>query len=310
MKSLLQTSFDDVNSKICQLNEMKGEEEGEGNENENENENEMNIVSVKREWDGVNINAKRISNNNNAKSPNTDQFQSHSNSNSNSFSIIHNPKSFVQVLSTTTHSFFEKYIIPEMMRNDDDDDNSDNKYDEIQYPGMTIYSLLLLLTKNKSAVFIQLIDLTKNTIGFDDGVIECDNYQIQYCENAIEHCEYELTEHRFIIADVLTKKMSILISPFLDSFFIEYDISAMKENVIIDLNEEGRRWEGGELNGKPFGFGCEYSEEGNLVYEGFVFEGKKVCFGKEWNDDGNNNCLMYEGGYCNDERCGKVFSMI
>ena len=31
----------------------------------------------------------------------------------------------------------------------------------------------------------------------------------------------------------------------------------------------------------------------------------KVCFGKEWNDDGNNNCLMYEGGYCNNERWGK-----
>ena len=86
------------------------------------------------------------------------------------------------------------------------------------------------------------------------------------------------------------------------------DCSGMKENVIIDLNEGGRRWEGGELNGKPFGFGCKYSEEGNLVYEGFVFEGKKVCFGKEWNDNENNNCLMYEGGYCNDERWGKGIS--
>ena len=76
----------------------------------------------------------------------------------------------------------------------------------------------------------------------------------------------------------------------------------------MDLNREGRRWEGGELNGKSFGFGREYSEDGNLVYEGFVFEGKKVCFGKEWNDDGNNNCLMYEGGYCNDKRWGKGIS--
>ena len=45
-----------------------------------------------------------------------------------------------------------------------------------------------------------------------------------------------------------------------------------------------------------------------MIYEGFVFEGKKVCFGKEWNDDGNNNCLMYDGGYCNDKRCGKGIS--
>ena len=33
-----------------------------------------------------------------------------------------------------------------------------------------------------------------------------------------------------------------------------------------------------------------------------------MCFGKEWNDDGNNNCLMYEGGYCNDKRWGKGIS--
>ena len=180
-----------------------------------------------------------------------------------------------------------------MMRNDDDDDNSDNKYDEIQYPGMTIYSLLLLLTKNKSVDFVQLIDLTKNTFEFDDGVIECDNYQIQYCKNAIEHCKYELTEHRFIIADNSDgnkKRMAVLTAESVDSELVEMDCSGMRENVIIDLNSEGRRWEGGELNGKPFGFGREYSEDGNLVFEGFVFEGKKVCFGKEWNDDGNNNC--------------------
>ena len=62
------------------------------------------------------------------------------------------------------------------------------------------------------------------------------------------------------------------------------------------------------MNNKPFGFGYEYSEDGNLVYEGFVYEGKKVCVGKEWNDDGNNNCSMYEGGYCNGERWGKGIS--
>ena len=102
--------------------------------------------------------------------------------------------------------------------------------------------------------------------------------------------------------------MTVLTADGIDSELIEMDSSEMRENEIIDLNEEGRRWEGGELNGKPFGFGREYSEEGNLVYEGFVFEGKKVCFGKEYNDDVNNNCLMYEGGYWNDERWGKGIS--
>ena len=102
--------------------------------------------------------------------------------------------------------------------------------------------------------------------------------------------------------------MTVLTADGLESELIEMDSSRMKENEIIDLNVEGRRWEGGELNGKPFGFGCEYSEDGNLAYEGFVFEGKRVCFGKEWNDDVNNNCLMYEGGYWNGERWGKGIS--
>ena len=125
-----------------------------------------------------------------------------------------------------------------------------------------------------------------------------------YGENG-EFSHYELIIADNSDEDGKRKRMTILTAESVESELVEMDCSEMKENVIIDLNEEGRRWEGGELNGKPFGFGYEYSEDGNLVYEGFVFEGMKVCFGKEWNDDGNNNCLMYEGGYCNGERWGK-----
>ena len=35
---------------------------------------------------------------------------------------------------------------------------------------------------------------------------------------------------------------------------------------------------------------------------------ERKCVGKEWNDNGNNNCLMYEGDYCNDKRWGKGIS--
>ena len=138
------------------------------------------------------------------------------------------------------------------------------------------------------------------------GLFVKDNqYYLQLTVKRNENDEFD--HYELIIADKSDgkKKMAVLTADGLESELVEKDCSGMRENAIIDLDEEGRRWEGGEWNGKPFGFGCEYSEEGNLVYEGFVFEGKKVCFGKEWNDDGNNNCLMYEGGYWNDERCGK-----
>ena len=184
------------------------------------------------------------------------------------------------------------------------------KYDEVDRNsnGIVFSSLLHSILSNpfvcKSA-YIDLKMLSDNEYGL---FAIRDYFRVQMCCRKNENGEFDYYE--LIIADKSDdkKKMAVLTADRIESKLIEKDSSGMKENEIIDLNEEGRRWEGGELNGKPFGFGCEYSEEGNLVYEGFVYEGKKVCFGKEWNDDVNNNCLVYEGGYWNDERCGKGIS--
>ena len=80
---------------------------------------------------------------------------------------------------------------------------------------------------------------------------------------------------------------------------------------VIDLNNSGRHWEGGVLNGCKrccCGYGKEYNDENNAVYEGFMFEGKRVCYGKEYRGihDTNNgkNGLVYEGGYWNGIRHG------
>ena len=167
-----------------------------------------------------------------------------------------------------------------------------------------LLSFLHSILSNPSVYTSAYIDLKKLS-DIDYGLFEIGDFRVQIC--CIKNENDGFDHYELIIADNSDgkKRMTVLTAKGIESELIELDSSGMKENEIIDLNVEGRRWEGGELNGKPFGFGREYSEEGNLVYEGFVFEGKKVCFGKEWNDDGNNNCLMYEGGYCNDERWGK-----
>ena len=143
-----------------------------------------------------------------------------------------------------------------------------------------------------------------------NGVVEMGNFHFQF--NRREYENGNFSHYELIAVENFdengNKRMAVLTADSLESELVEVDCSEMKENIVIDLNEEGRRWEGGELNGKPFGFGREYSEDDNLVYEGFVFEGKKVYFGKEWNDDSNNNCLMYEGGYLNGKRWGKGIS--
>ena len=74
------------------------------------------------------------------------------------------------------------------------------------------------------------------------------------------------------------------------------DINVKKGNV-VDLNENGVRWEGDSINGNPYGYGCIYNEENHLIYNGFIFEGKKVCYGKDMYED--NGIIEYEGGYYN-----------
>ena len=76
---------------------------------------------------------------------------------------------------------------------------------------------------------------------------------------------------------------------------------------VIDLNNTGSYWEGGVLNGRErycCGYGKEYNEENNLVYEGFMFGDKRVCYGNEYRGIRDKNVLMYEGGYCNGDRYG------
>ena len=168
-------------------------------------------------------------------------------------------------------------------------------------------SLLHCILSNPSVSKSGYVDLKNDDVN-GDGLFAIGDFHIQMSRRQNENGEF--SHYELIIADNNSdqngkKRMVILTAESVESELVEMDCSRMRENVIIDLNREGRRWEGCELNDKPFGFGFEYSEEDNLVYEGFVFEGKRVCVGEEWNDDGNNNCLVYEGGYCNGERCGE-----
>ena len=135
--------------------------------------------------------------------------------------------------------------------------------------------LVLEVLLNNPAVYSTTYTAVENRMD-GGGVFEMNNYHIQMRRRINENGEF--SHYELIVAeysDGKKKRMAVLTAKSLDSELVEMDCSGMIENVIIDLNREGRHWEGGELNGKPFGFGYEYSEDGNLVYEGFVFEGKK-----------------------------------
>ena len=72
----------------------------------------------------------------------------------------------------------------------------------------------------------------------------------------------------------------------------EVDLSECKED-ILDLSADGRRWEGTIHENLPFGYGCLYNEDNELVFEGWLINETKVCYGIEyWSDTG---AVKYEG---------------
>ena len=72
---------------------------------------------------------------------------------------------------------------------------------------------------------------------------------------------------------------------------------------VIDLTVTGRRWEGRIKNGRPFGYGVLYDEEGKKEYEGFMIGKKRICYGREYFDDIER--VKYEGGFYNNKQFGK-----
>ncbi|KAK8790150.1 hypothetical protein WA588_000318 [Blastocystis sp. NMH] len=71
----------------------------------------------------------------------------------------------------------------------------------------------------------------------------------------------------------------------------------------IDMDSTGRRWEGEVKDGKPFGWGTLYNEDGLKEYEGFLLDTSRICYGKEYYPD---ICqIRYDGCYMNNRRFGE-----
>ena len=58
------------------------------------------------------------------------------------------------------------------------------------------------------------------------------------------------------------------------------------ENVqVLDLSDDGERWEGDVLNNQPYGWGVLYDSENRRMYEGFRVGDVNVCYGTRYYSD-------------------------
>ena len=83
----------------------------------------------------------------------------------------------------------------------------------------------------------------------------------------------------------------------------EEDVSGIEHNQVVDLSDEGERWEGDVLHSQPFGWGVLYDKENNKEYEGFRIGNTNVCYGKSYHPDIQK--VEYEGEWCEGKRLGE-----
>ena len=81
------------------------------------------------------------------------------------------------------------------------------------------------------------------------------------------------------------------------------NVDGIEHAKVLDLSDDGERWEGDVLNGKPCGWGVFYDSENRRVYEGFRMGEVNVCYGTRYYSDIQK--VDYEGEICEGKRWGR-----
>ena len=81
------------------------------------------------------------------------------------------------------------------------------------------------------------------------------------------------------------------------------DVNGIEHAKVLDLSDDGKRWEGDVLNNQPYGWGVLYDNENRRVYEGFRVGDVNVCYGRSYYPE--NQKVEYEGGICGGMRWGR-----
>ena len=80
-------------------------------------------------------------------------------------------------------------------------------------------------------------------------------------------------------------------------------VSGMEHNQVLNLNDEGERWEGDVDGNEPYGWGVLYDDEGEKRYEGFRIGSENTLYGTVYYSDIQK--IEYEGNWCTGKRWGR-----
>ena len=81
------------------------------------------------------------------------------------------------------------------------------------------------------------------------------------------------------------------------------EVKGVEHTQVLDLNDDGERWEGDVLDNQPYGWGVLYDSENRMAYEGFRVGGVNVCYGTKYYSDVQK--VEYEGEWFEGKRWGR-----
>ena len=81
------------------------------------------------------------------------------------------------------------------------------------------------------------------------------------------------------------------------------DVNGIEHAQLLNLSDDGERWEGDVLQNKPYGWGVLYDKEGEKMYEGFRIDKVNVCYGTQYYPDIQK--VEYEGEWFEGKRWGR-----
>ena len=126
--------------------------------------------------------------------------------------------------------------------------------------------------------------LHKNGLcGYHEGLVEkCLSIVMELCLDAV--IEVDIASHKLLRVN-------------------GEDVSGVEHKRVLDLSDDGERWEGDVLYNQPCGWGVYYDSENRMVYEGFRIEDMNVCYGTKYYSDVQK--VEYKGGICEGMRWGR-----
>ena len=81
------------------------------------------------------------------------------------------------------------------------------------------------------------------------------------------------------------------------------EVKGIEHAQVLDLSDDGERWEGDVLDNQPYGWGVYYDSENRRAYEGFRIGEVSVCYGTQYYSDIQK--VEYDGEICEGKRWGR-----